>query len=136
MIENDTQTNEKGKVFKYTNFGYYLFDVLLQEELGKDWRDLLEEKVFKPLNMKNTSAYISKNNSKELAWPHLGVFPGQVQKSYLMKTDATMHAAGGLVCNAKDAARFLRFFINQGKLDGKQIYPQSIVNQACNSPSR
>lgn len=126
LIEVETQTNEAGKAFEYTNFGYYLFDYLLQAELGKSWKDLLDEKLFQPLGMENSTAYTSKVPTEKLARPHSGVFQGKVSVSTLQKSDALMHAAGGLMTNIEDAGKFLQFYLGKGK----GIYPKDLVENS------
>lgn len=126
LIEEETRTNAAEKAFEYTNFGYYLFDYLLQAELGKSWKDLLEEKLFQPLGMENSTAYASKVPIEKLAQPHSGVFQGKVSISPLQKSDALMHAAGGLMTNIEDATRFLQFYLRKGK----GVYPEELVEHS------
>lgn len=126
-IEQETFKKETGKTFAYTNFGYYLFSVLLEEELGAKWQDLLDEHVFTPLNMGDATAYISENSPETLAKPYHGTLEGNLKKTATQKSDATMHSAGGLVMNAKDAANFLMYYVNKGVLDGKRIHSDSLV---------
>lgn len=123
LIEEETQENEMGKSFEYTNYGYYLFDYLLRSEIGKSWKDLLEEKLLKPLGMVNTTAYVSKISDENLAFPHSGVFQEQEKNSTLQKNDSMLHAAGGLMTNVLDAAKFLQFYLG----DGNGIYPEYLV---------
>lgn len=127
IVENDTQKREKGKLYDYSNIGYYLFSLILNYEIGKDWRDLLNRRIFKPLKMKKTTAYMSKTNKNNFAMPYIGVFPDKIQKSYLFKANETMHAAGGLVSTAEDIAQFLSFYINKGNLHGKPVYDSSLI---------
>ncbi|MEQ8245392.1 serine hydrolase [Fulvivirga sp.] len=126
LIEEETQPNEAGKVFEYTNFGYYLLDYLLQAELGKDWRDLLDEKLFQPLGMNSSTAYASKVPADKLARPHGGIFKGEVKVSPLQKNDAVMHAAGGLMTSIEDAAKFLQFYL----AGGNGVYPKDLVENS------
>ncbi|HKK77181.1 MAG TPA: serine hydrolase domain-containing protein [Saprospiraceae bacterium] len=126
LIEEETESNEAGKAFEYTNFGYYLFDYLLQAELGKSWKDLLDEKLFQPLGMENSTAYASKVPVEKLARPHSGVFQGKVNVSLLQKSDALMHAAGGLMTNVEDAATFLQFYLGKGQ----GIYSKGLVENS------
>ena len=46
--------------YLYDNLGYNIYAVLLQQTLNKKWQDLLQEKIFTPLNMNHTTAYVSK----------------------------------------------------------------------------
>lgn len=75
---------------------------------------------------------MSKINKKKFAMPYLGVFPDQIKKSYLLKTNQTMHAAGGLVSTSEDIAKFLAFYINTGKVNKKQLYNTVLINNSYN----
>ena len=128
LLEEETSLSEKK--FEYTNLGYNIFDLLLKEEFGLDWRDLLNEKIFIPLEMHHTSAYISKaiSNDWKLAKPYRALQKNGTTESQ-MKTDNNMHSAGGLVSSGNDLANWLLFNINDGKLNGAQIYPSNIVEK-------
>ncbi|MEO1255825.1 MAG: serine hydrolase domain-containing protein, partial [Bacteroidota bacterium] len=119
ITEDQTFLREEGKEFEYTNFGYYLYGLILKEELGKNWQDLLEQKIFNPLNMENASGYISKTEDKYLAFPYHGADPWSLQKSHTLKTDATMHPAGGLMMNANDVSKFLSAYVSNDHKLGK-----------------
>ncbi|MEM6813045.1 MAG: serine hydrolase domain-containing protein [Bacteroidota bacterium] len=130
IIEDYTFLREEGKQFEYTNLGYYLYSVILKEELGSNWQDLIDEKVFTPLQMEIASAYISQSPEKLTAQPYYGTFPDSFKKAGTIKSDETMHAAGGLMMNAEDAAKSLQFYLNKGKLNNYQVYPEEIVKKS------
>ncbi|KAA3624613.1 MAG: class A beta-lactamase-related serine hydrolase [Bacteroidetes bacterium] len=129
LVENDCSANEDGKAFDYSNFGYYLLDLLLMAELDESWKDLLQKKIFSPLGMANTTAYISKANPQNLALPYMTIFPEKVDQVYLKKNDQTMHAAGGLVTSANDIARFISFYASKGSIGDQPLYPSSLIRQ-------
>ncbi|MEQ9466097.1 MAG: serine hydrolase [Ekhidna sp.] len=135
LLEEKT---EKGKVgeYEYSNLGYNLFALLLEAEFGWKWQDLLQEKIFGPLNMEHTSAYVSKSDREKwsMAWPYVGYRSNTPERSYLMKNDAMMQSAGGLLCSPKDAANWMMAFLNGGKLDGEQVIPKSQI-EAVLKPS-
>ena len=119
--------------FDYDNLGYNIYAVLLQQTLGKKWQDLLQEKIFDPLKMKHTTAYISKAaaNKWVVAQPYL--FSGESGtsiRSWLDKKDNNMQSAGGLFASASDIGTWLNMNMNNGKLNGKQIIPADII-QKC-----
>ncbi len=130
IIEDYTFLREEGKQFEYTNLGYYLYSVILKEELGLKWQDLLDKKIFTPLHMEMASAYISESPEKLMAQPYYGVFPDSFKKARTIKSDETMHAAGGLMMNAEDAAKFIQFYLNNGKLNDYQVYPEELVKNS------
>ena len=124
VTEQFTEKNENGKAFEYTNFGYYMFALLLKYELGEDWRELLDQKLFTPCQMDRATAYVSESENR--AAPHIGLFPGKVEVAKF-KTDKTMHAAGGLLLNAEDAGNFLSLYLNDGKLRDAQIFEDNVI---------
>lgn len=128
LLEEETTAGKKK--FEYTNLGYNIFDLLLKEEFDLDWRDLLNEKIFIPLKMHHTSAYISEaiDNGWQLAKPYRSLQEGGTIESQ-MKTDNNMQSAGGIVSSIKDLTNWLLFNINDGNLNHVQIYPSSIVKK-------
>ncbi|MEO1652979.1 MAG: serine hydrolase, partial [Bacteroidota bacterium] len=118
--------------YQYTNVGYNIYTLILENETGKKWQDWLEEKVFNPIGMNRTTAYMSRaeKNNWELARPYLHRGPGKREEGYLMKKDNTMQSAGGLITNAQDLAKWLKIQLNEGKLDGKQIFPKEVIKAA------
>jgi len=52
--------------FAYTNLGYNIYALLVKLSLGKKWQDVLQEKVFGPLGLKQTSSYVSKMRAAKL----------------------------------------------------------------------
>ncbi|MCP4726896.1 MAG: serine hydrolase [bacterium] len=45
---------EPGSTFKYNNSGYFLLGAILEEVTGKTYEDLLDEKIFDPLDMSDS----------------------------------------------------------------------------------
>ncbi|MBN6152176.1 beta-lactamase family protein [Xanthomonas sp. AmX2] len=95
--------------FKYSNVGYNILSVWLDQRLSLPWQEQLESAIFRPLSMRHTSAYVSKAQAAgwTLAAPYSLASAQPSQPLYLVKSDATMHAAGGIVSTAPDLARFL-----------------------------
>jgi hypothetical protein len=46
------------------------------------------------------------------------------------KSNATMHGAGGTIATVSDMSRFLIAQLNQGKVDGKQIFPAEVIKKS------
>ncbi|MBL4623574.1 MAG: serine hydrolase, partial [Flavobacteriales bacterium] len=116
--------------FKYSNLGYNIIEIILERELGKSWKQVVKEEVLDPLGMTKTSGNIS--DIIKLNW--LGAesytdinLNGNLQRVSLKKRDRIMHAAGGLISTPRDMAKFLIAELNDGKLEGKQVFPKGMI---------
>ncbi|WP_312147988.1 serine hydrolase [Brevundimonas sp.] len=115
--------------FVYDNSGYNLANVLSDRHWGRDWREMVEDEVLTPLGMSATTARIDEARASGVvvAAGHFGRIPGQPERSPLQKTDATMQSAGGLISTARDMAIWLEAQINDGRVDGRQVFPEGLV---------
>ena len=102
MLSRSTAIEPK---YQYDNLGYVAAGLVLERLTGKKWQDLLHDEIFKPLGMKNTSAYISRTSG--LAVPYDVDANFQRAKITLLKRDETMHAAGGIATTPVDLAKWL-----------------------------
>ncbi len=118
--------------YEYDNLGYNIYAVLLQQNFNKNWKDVLQEKIFAPLKMKHTTAYISlaAANKWTVAAPYIFTGEKGAIRSWLEKTDENLQSAGGLFSSITDIGTWLNVNMNNGKLNGKQIFPESII-QKC-----
>ena len=116
--------------YAYDNLGYNIYGLLLQRTLNKRWQDLLQERIFSPLGMRSTTAYVSKARARRMviAEPYMfSADTGTVIRSPIAKQDSNMQSAGGMMTSISDIGRWLRLNMNEGKLDGKQVIPAEIV---------
>ncbi|HEX9928905.1 MAG TPA: serine hydrolase [Pyrinomonadaceae bacterium] len=116
--------------YAYTNLGYNIYAVLLNLSLGKKWQDVLQEKVFAPIGLKQTSAYVSKARAAKLSLAESYLFSpdtGTVIRSPIDKQDNNMQSAGGIFTSISDLSRWLRVNMNNGRLDGKQVIPAEVM---------
>jgi hypothetical protein len=68
-----------------------------------------------------------------IAKPHRLGPSGTRERSYLEKTDQTMHSAGGVVMSATDAARWLELIVEDGRIGRRRCVPAEVV-QATRMP--
>jgi CubicO group peptidase (beta-lactamase class C family) len=122
----DHEPAESGKAFRYGNIGYNVAGLAMDAALEVGWKELLQREVFEPLEMENTSAYMSKVDPGQLALPYRAD-PEGFSERYYAKDDANMHSAGGHVTTVLDLARYLEAHLNEGRVDGRQLFPASAV---------
>lgn len=118
--------------FQYSNIGYNIASVWLDQKLSMTWQDQLQRNVFAPLGMKHTTAYIShvQRKSWPIALPYSFASVSPNVPLYLRKTDNTMQAAGGIISTAPDLAKFLIAQTSGGRLNGKKIFPEHVIAQS------
>ena len=133
---SSTKANEAGAGnFQYTNFDYNLLTMILDHERGIQWQDLLRNEIFEPAGMKRTTAYASLpvKEGWPMAAPYFGLHPDGIWRVPLQKTDATMQSAGGIMTTPQDAARWMLLQINDGKLEGRQIFDGNLIRESHRS---
>lgn len=132
LLSERTIAKKPWGVFDYDNLGYNLYGLALQEHLHLKWQDVLQEKIFIPLGMKRTTAYISvaEKNKWPMAAPYSADGVTGLTKLYLIKKDNTMQSAGGIVTTAADLSKWLQAQINLGKINNKQVFPVEVVKAA------
>lgn len=116
--------------FRYSNVGYNVLSLYLDRVLEKPWQTLLDERVFTPLGMHHTTAYVSEmeRGGWPVAAPYFGYGEEGPERLYLVKRDNTMQAAGGLYTTAADAARWLEAQLGEGRVDGRRALPAEVVH--------
>lgn len=114
--------------FDYGNIGYIVTDLCYRVSLGRSWKELLEARVLTPAGLEATTPYLSEAAATgNLALPHL--WDGERFRSVPHKTDDIMHAAGGLITTARDAARWIRLHLGEGVVDGVRLLPAEPVRE-------
>ena len=116
--------------FDYTNIGYNIASVWRDRIDAKPWQAQLQARIFAPLKMVHTTARTSEAEARgwTIAKPYAFVSVDRSVPLYLRKTDATMHAAGGMLSTAPDLVNFLIAQLDEGKLDRKQVLPASVID--------
>ena len=85
---------------------------------------LLKEKIFNPLNMKDTAFYVEKKNLHRIAEPFKQKQPELIN----IKSNPLFLTGGhGLVSTVSDYMRFCQMMLNKGKLGNKEIISNKIV---------
>ncbi len=119
--------------FEYTNLGYNILGMIMERELGADWKSLVAQEVLQPLKMKHTSTRMSTaiEQGLEIAKPHTqNNDENKLVRLFLEKKDNTMHAAGGILSTAEDMSRLMIVELNNGKIDGEQIIDASLIKKS------
>ena len=118
-----------GREFRYSNIGYNIAGMAIDAVAAKSWKDVLSERIFAPLAMRNTTGYVSRVSAARLAMPYRPTPDGLARVPY-GKGDQNMHAAGGLVTTADDLVRWVAANLGRGVVDGKRVFPAEVMAEA------
>lgn len=115
--------------FDYTNTGYLIAALALEEATGLPWQDLLVREIFEPLGMVETTARRSDLRPGAVpAAPYRAVGPAERMRLPLEKSDETLHAAGGVISTLRDLERWLVAEMHHGRISGDAVLPQAVID--------
>jgi CubicO group peptidase (beta-lactamase class C family) len=101
---------------------------------GKSFDEFLAERIFQPLEMRDTTFRPNSEQQQRLATLYQptadkqGIEPG-MHWLFDLSPDKTPNPSGGLFSTATDMARFYQMILNGGDLNGKRILSAEAVKQ-------
>lgn len=116
-----------GEQFSYSNIGYDLAGYILQKVSGEPFAQYVERRVFKPLGMNNSfwaGKEIQKHENRAIGY-HKDVQDSSVIPGF---------PSWGVYCDIENMVKFVQFNVNGGKVDGKTILQQDILNEMYEVP--
>ncbi len=112
---------------------------------GKSFDQFLQERIFTPLDMRDTGFYVPANKKDRFAKLYSPTKDGKIQPAVICATrqectekfpnavpsylePPTLHSGGGgLVSTAYDYLRFCQMLLNKGQYDGKRLLSRKTV---------
>jgi CubicO group peptidase (beta-lactamase class C family) len=116
-----------GKVYSYSNPGYWLAGLVAEEVAGKPFADVVDEQIFQPVAMRRTTFRPTLAMTYPLAAGH---GPGRPEPTVLhpMANNAATWPAGSIFSNLDDLSRWARVVLNGGRLEGKEVLPPAVIH--------
>lgn len=118
-----------GEVFSYSNSGFALAGFTAQEASGKLYADLMTERIFAPLGMRRTTFRPTVAMTYPLAVGHQAKSGEKPTVVRPLPQDARLYPAGTAYSSLNEMARFAIAFLNDGKIDGKQIISPAVIEK-------
>jgi beta-lactamase class C len=114
-----------GTIYSYQNVAYSLIEPILETRTGAKFPQLLQENIFDPLEMENTSAVFEDiNNAENAAVPHrrtrYSYVPVRLSPSYYNTA-----AAGGIHASISDMSNYLEMLLGYHP----EVADSSILNE-------
>ena len=123
---------EPGERWKYTQSAINTAGRIVEVVSGKPFEVFLEERLFAPLGMKDTTFYPMGSQLERLATPYrkddaTGQLAPASPRRGLGTRDYPPRASGGLYSTAGDYSQFARMLLNGGKLNGKRYLSATAI---------
>ncbi len=126
---------EPGSQWRYSNAGINTLGRIVEVVSGKDFASFIQERIFDPLQMRDTTFWPTEEQSKRIAKSYkLNKENGKLDETVVYFTEGpltdrrrTPFPAGGLYSSAKDVARVYQMMLNGGALEGKRLLKPETV---------
>ncbi len=135
MYRRIMETPLKGKVYKYSDLGYYFVKKIIEKQSGEKLEEFTLNQLFKPMGLRsiryNPLNYFSLNQIAPTENDQF--FRKQLVHGYVHDPGAAMiggvggHA--GLFSNASDLAALMQLFLNKGTYGGTQYIRPEVVEE-------
>ncbi len=130
-------TDQPGAKWSYNNNAINLLGRIIEVASGKPYADFMEERLFEPLGMTNTTFWPTPDHLDVLAKPYsknkeTGALVEAKNTRFsepLHDTKRTPFPAGGLYSCAKDLGKLYQMLLNDGELGGKRYLKAATLKQ-------
>jgi CubicO group peptidase (beta-lactamase class C family) len=116
--------------FGYSNLMFVTAGLIISTVSGMSWDDFIDQRIFKPLDMTDSVTnprYFGERTN--IAAPHEDVKAKLQTVTY--REDAYVGSAGSICASVSDIALWIRYQLNNGNIDGKQLADKSIFEETC-----
>jgi beta-lactamase class C len=111
-LQHAAVTASPGQLYSYQNVMFGLMDTILSIKTSKNYRELVEEKIFNPLGMSDASTdFESFRNNPDKAYPHRGG-NGSYRTIALNDRYYNVAPAAGINASISDMAQFLHALVD------------------------
>jgi len=136
---------QPGTEFEY-HVGYPVIGVIIETIVGKTLEEYYQERIFRPLGMKDTSFYLPESKLNRFPPCYQPKLEGQEWKLAIAERPETSEKVkgpkiyfgaggdmGGILSTVADYARFGQMLLNGGELDGVRILSRKTVELMTSS---
>ena len=130
--------SEPGTVYRYSNAGINTAARLIEVVAKVKYEDFMQQKLFDPLGMKDTTFWpneaqslrVAKSYRPDASKTNLAEFPvSQLIYPLSDRVHRFPMPAGGLFSTAIDTSLFCRMLLNNGELDGKRYLSENAIRE-------
>ncbi|MFN4128701.1 MAG: serine hydrolase domain-containing protein [Paracoccaceae bacterium] len=116
-----SQVFPRGEVTAYSNWGAALVGQIVEEVSGQPWEDYVQARILDPLGMADTTPSESSRRPEQPPLSRSYRVQGGVNHPAFRIDIGAFAPAGAIASTAADMARFLRFLMGDGSIDGARL---------------
>lgn len=136
--------DEPGSKWTYNNNAINLLGRIIEVASRQPFSDFLQERLFDPLGMENTTFWPNPDQLDTIALPYLKDKPsGALVETKNARFSLPLHnpqrtasPAGGLFSCARDLGQFHQMLLNEGQLDGRRFLKASTLKDMASNQLR
>jgi CubicO group peptidase (beta-lactamase class C family) len=117
---------EPGKLYAYSNPGYWMAGLLAEAVGGKPYADLVSSRIFGPLGMKRSTFRPTMAMTWPLAQGHEAK-EGKITVVRPVANNAASWPAGSMYSSVEELSRWIIALMNDGKIDGQQVLSPKVI---------
>lgn len=114
-----------GSSFEYSNLNYSLLGALVERVSGKTFEDFVQERIFTPLGMNDSTLIPQIAASRDRADGHQMMLGKIITRNTPIYE--SIQPAGWVMSSAEDMAKWLLVNMNDGYLNGRQVVPSAVI---------
>jgi CubicO group peptidase (beta-lactamase class C family) len=118
------------EVYQYNNLMYVTAGFLAGEVAGKSWEDLVEQRIFAPLGMSNSTVRVADTQQrKDFAKPHLSRNGRVTPTDFYDYQKFGVGPNGAVNSTVNDLLKYLQFHLDNGQANGRQLISTTQMQQ-------
>jgi CubicO group peptidase (beta-lactamase class C family) len=134
-------TDQPGAKWSYNNNAINLLGRIIEVASGKPFADFMEDRLFEPLGMTNTTFWPNRDHLDVLAKPYSkSKESGELVEAKNSRFSEPLHdqkrtamASGGLYSCAKDLGQLYQMLLNGGEMGGKRFLKAATLKQMASN---
>jgi CubicO group peptidase (beta-lactamase class C family) len=121
QLRNEYLCFRPGSAYKYSNIGYRLLSMIIEQVTGQRFEDYLEREVFQPLGLNKSTFDYTDDMALHMSKGHNG-------ETEISMFDCEDKSASGLFSTLNDLTLFLKFMTSRGPHSCKGIDNDKIID--------
>jgi len=117
--------------FDYSNMGYSILGSIGEKVSGKTWSENLQENIFSPLEMNNTTTTLADFESADEFSLGYTVSENKPIQA-IFEDQRENNPGGGMSSDVNDLSNWMMMLLNKGQFNGKEVLPQSFIEESFN----